>query len=147
MKDLTFGIYQVKLAPSYVQDKLQREGEEEFQLEMLRDQNRLPQPGFMRVRVFSRFHNATKHQLWIAYIPTDEENEQVEAEEDENNNHIQGLITIICSCKSGARTVGTCAHIASVIWFLGYAQHQENVDYPSRRLIEFVQDAGNRPRY
>lgn len=143
LKDLTFGIYQVKLAPSYVQDKLQREGEEEFQLEMLRNQNKLPQPGFMRVRVFSRFRNATKHQLWIAYIPTDEENEQVE-DEDENDNHIQGYY---CSCKSGARTVGTCAHIASVIWFLGYAQHQENVHYPSRRLIESVQDAGNRPRY
>ena len=136
LKDRTFGIYQVKLAPSYVQDKLQREAEEKFQLEMLRNQNRLPQPDFIRARV-------SKHQLWIAYISTDEENEQMQDEEDENENHIQGYY---CSCKSGARTVGTCAHIASIIWFLGYAQHQENVHYPSTRLMESVQDAGNRPR-
>ncbi|KYN50167.1 hypothetical protein ALC62_01022 [Cyphomyrmex costatus] len=142
LKDLTFGIYQVKLAPSYVQDKLQREAEDELQVEMLRDQNRLPQPGFIRVRVFSRFRNSTRYQLWISYIPTDEQNETMEDGEDENENPIQGYY---CSCKSGARTVGTCAHIASVVWLLGYAQYEENVHYPSTRLIESIQDAGNRP--
>ncbi|KAL1488844.1 hypothetical protein ABEB36_014639 [Hypothenemus hampei] len=139
LKDLIFGIYQVKLAPSYVQDKLRREAEDEFQLEMLRGENRLPEPGFMRIRVFSRFRNATRHQLWIAYVPTnDEENEHME-----NESHILGYY---CSCKSGARTVGTCAHVASVIWFLGYAQNEEHVKYPSNRLLETIQDAGNRPR-
>lgn len=74
LKDLTCSIYQVQLASSYVQDKLKRAAQEAFQLEMLRDQNRLPQPGLIRVLVFSRFRNATKHHLWISYIPTDEEN-------------------------------------------------------------------------
>ncbi|XP_018394741.1 PREDICTED: uncharacterized protein LOC108773430 [Cyphomyrmex costatus] len=142
LKDLTFGIYQVKLAPSYVQDKLQREAEDELQVEMLRDQNRLPQPGFIRVRVFSRFRNSTRHQLWISYIPTDEQNETMEDGEDENENPIQGYY---CSCKSGVRTVGTCAYIASVVWLLGYVQYEKNVHYPSTRLIESIQDAGNRP--
>lgn len=66
LKDLTVGIYQIKLAPFYVQDKLQRDEEEKFQLEMLRDVNRLPHPELLRVRVFSRFRNAAKYQLWIS---------------------------------------------------------------------------------
>ncbi len=27
-----------------------------------------------------------------------------------------------CKCKCGARTVGCCAHICSVIWYLGYGR-------------------------
>lgn len=49
-----------------------------------------------------------------------------------------------CTCKSGARTVDTCAHIASVMWFMGYARHQANIRYPSTRLIESIHDAANR---
>ena len=55
----------IQIAPSYIQDKLQREDEEGelFQLDTYRDNL-----GIIRVRIFSRFRNATKHQLWIAYI-------------------------------------------------------------------------------
>lgn len=67
MKDLTVDINQIRLASSYVQDKSQREEEEEFQLEMLRVVDRLPHPGLLRVRLFSRFRNAAKYQLWISY--------------------------------------------------------------------------------
>jgi hypothetical protein len=72
LRDLTVGIYQIHLAPSYIQDKLQREESEEFQIEMLRDVQRIPQPGLIRVRVYSRFRNAAKYQLWISYRPTDD---------------------------------------------------------------------------
>ncbi|XP_025264350.1 uncharacterized protein LOC112637886 [Camponotus floridanus] len=122
LKDLTVGIYQINLAPSYVQDKLQREGQEEFHVEMMRNVQRLPQPGLMRVRIFSRFRNATKYQLWIKYRHN---NDQEPA--DAVDELIQGYY---CTCKSGARTLGTCAHIASVLWYVGYAQHQQNIKYP-----------------
>lgn len=141
LKDLTFGTYQIKLSPSYVQDKLRRDGDEEFQIEMLRHENRLPWAGLIRVRVYSRFRNATKYQLWIAYRSTLEEIENDEMEE--HDDPIQGHY---CTCKSGSRTVGTCAHIASVIWYIGYARHQANICYPSARLIESVRDAANRPQ-
>lgn len=137
LKDVTVGIYQVKLAPSYVQDKLQREGDEEFQVEMMRNELRLPEPGLMRVRIFSRFRNATKYQLWIAYRPNNEQ----ENEEEEEEELIQGYY---CTCKSGARTLGTCAHTASVLWYVGYAQHQQNIKYPSTRLLHEIHDAANR---
>lgn len=28
-----------------------------------------------------------------------------------------------CECKGGSRTVGCCAHICSVIWYLAFARH------------------------
>lgn len=132
LKVLTAGIYQIKLAPSYVQDKLQREENDEFQVELLRDQNRLPEPGFLRVRLYSRFRNRTRYQLWISYLP----NAPVD------NNPIRGYY---CTCKSGARTLGTCVHITSVLWYLGFARHQEDVHYPSHALLHAIDDAGDRP--
>lgn len=124
LKDLTVGIYQINLTPSYVQDKLQREGQEEFQVEMMRAVQRLPQPGLIRVRIFLRFRNATKYQLWIAYRPNNEEEAANDADEgDELGDY--------CTCKSGARTLVTYAHIANVLWYVGYAQHQQNIIQPS----------------
>ncbi|KYN09817.1 hypothetical protein ALC57_18070 [Trachymyrmex cornetzi] len=135
LKELTTGIYQIKLAPSYIQDKSQRDDDEEFQLEMLRDNDRLPAPGLMRVRVYSRFRNTTKYQLWISYRPIDE---------DEEYDEFIPINGYYCTCKSGARTFGTCAHIASILWFFGYARHENNIRYPSTQLIQTVQDAAHR---
>ncbi|KYN23462.1 hypothetical protein ALC57_04098 [Trachymyrmex cornetzi] len=30
-----------------------------------------------------------------------------------------------CTCESGARTVGCCSHIMTIIWYLGYGQYHE----------------------
>ena len=59
LKNIMIGTYQIHLAPSYVQDKLRHDEDEEFQIEMLQTENRLPLAGFMRVRVHSRFCNVT----------------------------------------------------------------------------------------
>ena len=47
LRDLTIGVYQASLAPSYIQDKLQRDPDEEFQFEMLRGENNLPERGLI----------------------------------------------------------------------------------------------------
>ena len=126
LKDLTVGIYQINLAPSYIQDKLRRDETEILEV----DENE-NEAGFLRFRIFSRFRNATRYQLWIKYRQIGELEEEP----------IKGYY---CTCKTGARTLGTCAHIASVLWYLGYARHQANVKYPSRAWIENVQDAALR---
>jgi len=38
------------------------------------------EPGFIRLRVFSRFRNATRYQTWIAF------NEENRLDDDENDN-------------------------------------------------------------
>lgn len=140
LRDLTVGVYQVNLAPGYIQDKLQREEQEELQLEVLRHVQMIPEPGLIRVRVFSRFRNATKHQLWIAYVPI--EDMEHDAQDENNPDPIQGYY---CTCQSGARTLGSCAHVASVLWYLGYARHENNVRYPSTSLHNVIMDAADRP--
>lgn len=60
LRDLTVGVYQVNLALSYIQDKIQRDGQEEFQLDELIDK-----PSFIKVRLYFRFCNAAKYQLSV----------------------------------------------------------------------------------
>lgn len=132
LRDLTFGTYQVNLSPSYVQDKVVRDNDEEFQL----DEN-INEPGFLRVRLYSRFRNATRHQTFISYAAHDGDNQDYQNEEDP-------ILGYYCTCQSGSRTLGTCAHIASVLWYLGYARHQENIRYPDGSLLNTTLDAANR---
>ncbi|KAG5892669.1 hypothetical protein JTB14_004867 [Gonioctena quinquepunctata] len=42
------------------------------------------------------------------------------------------------------RTVGCCAHVASVLWFPGYARHNQGVKYPNTSFLSHVLDAANR---
>lgn len=35
------------------------------------------------------------------------------------------ILEYYCTCESGSRTVGCCSHIATIIWYLGYAQYNE----------------------
>uniref|UniRef100_A0A8D9EYP1 Uncharacterized protein n=1 Tax=Cacopsylla melanoneura TaxID=428564 RepID=A0A8D9EYP1_9HEMI len=85
LSDLTVGTYQVNLASSYIQDKLIRDNDEQFQI----DEN-LEEPGFLRIRVYSRFRNATKHQVFIAYIAHDAENREDHDENVENSRILVG---------------------------------------------------------
>lgn len=140
LKEITIGVYQINLSPSYIQDKLQREGTETFEFD-----ERFDEPGLIRVRVYSRFRNAMKHQLFIAYRIEDDENEEAHGRDEEDIE--QGVIFgYYCTCRSGARTLGCCAHVASVLWFLGYARHQARIRYPSAALLDNIMDAGHRPR-
>ncbi|KAJ8671549.1 hypothetical protein QAD02_002808 [Eretmocerus hayati] len=122
---ITAGVYQVNLSPAYIQDKLLRDGDDLFQFDSLIDE-----PGLIRARIWSRFSNNTRHQLWIAF-GRDDEDAEIE-------------FNYYCTCKSGARTLGTCAHIASVLWFLGFARHEENVKDPDVAMLEHIHDARNR---
>lgn len=119
LRDLTVGTYQLKLAPSYIQDTTQRERNDDLQIDVA---NQLANT--IRLRIWSRFQNRVKHQIWIEY------------------GH--EIIGYYCTCKSGARTVGTCSHVASVLWFLGYSRFENNIKYPSPKLLEHIADAANR---
>ncbi|XP_063373452.1 uncharacterized protein LOC134661345 [Cydia amplana] len=124
LKRLTIGIYQINLSPAYIQDKMDMDNNDVFEFDELNEH------GLIRMRIRSRFRNAVKHQLWIAF--------QNEIPEEEP------ILAYYCKCKTGARTIGCCAHVASVVWYLGYARHQENVKYPSTALLNHILDCANR---
>lgn len=75
-------------------------------------------PIFIRARIQSRHMNRTKYYLYILAEKNGEGNRSIKA--------------YYCTCKNGARTVGCCAHIMTVIWYLGYARHSdERIKAPS----------------
>lgn len=46
-----------------------------------------------------------------------------------------------CNCRAGSRVVGTCSHIASVLWFLGFARHTNKIKDTTKQWSDFVADA------
>ncbi|KYM99340.1 hypothetical protein ALC62_09925 [Cyphomyrmex costatus] len=112
------------IVPSYKQDNVLEDREAQFQLDQLNE------PGFIRVRIYSRYRNAIRHQLWIAFIEINDE----ESEPDP-------ILGSYCTFQSRARTLGTCSHVAAVLWFLGYARYQENVKYPPTGLLNAILNA------
>lgn len=51
---------------------------------------------------------------------------------------------IIVHARKGARTLGTCTHVASVIWFLGFARYEDAVKYPTNTLFKHILDAAEK---
>lgn len=43
-----------------------------------------------------------------------------------------------CNCIVGRRTVGCCAHVMTVIWYLGWARHQNNIFPPAQFLDDVL---------
>ena len=69
--------------------------------------------GVIKAQIRSRHTTSKTYNLWI-----------------EHNSGINPTTGWYCTCKSGARVVGYCAQIPSVIWYLGFQQHQPNTKYP-----------------
>ena len=68
----------------------------------------------------SRHSQQTKYTAWVQF----------------NSTTITGTY---CTCGAGARTIGMCAHAASVVWYLGYARH-EGVVLVKNELEEVIMD-------
>jgi hypothetical protein len=51
------------------------------------------------------------------------------------------IVAWYCKCKAGARVVGVCAHIPSVLLYLGYARHNSDRRYGVRNWGDFLEDA------
>ena len=122
MQMITFGTYQLKQAKSYTREHLSEDGEYKIDVHNL-------VPGLLRVRIQSRHINAKRYFCWIEYT-TEEVSEQI--------------VAWFCQCKAGQRTVGCCAHVASVIWYLGHARHQEQQKPLHTRACNNIMNAAHR---
>ena len=99
---------------------------------------RIDEPVLLRARVHSRFCGVKKHQTFMAYI------DQL-ANAANDHEYVDGgngpIVSYYCTCKAGEGTVGSCAHVASILWYSGYVCHQNNLKYPSTRFLETLDDA------
>ena len=107
--DLTLGIYQLKQSKSYAIEHLNQNGEYYVKISN-------QEPHLLRARIQSRHSQSKKYDLWIKY----------------SVNNVEGWY---CSCIGGARVVGCCSHVSSIIWYLSYARfdprelHQHSMGY------------------
>ena len=117
IRDITMGVYQLKLAPRYTESHL---SDDNYVLQTCQDR-----PNLLRVKLSSRHSSSKVYSLWIEFSDDD----------------ITGWY---CTCKVGARVVGCCAHISSTIWYLGYSRWQQQ-SIPSCRFSDSIINAGDVP--
>ena len=112
------GVYQLKLAKCYTKEHLSDDGE--YLIKINSDIEDI-----LRVQIQSRHTSARKYLIWIQY-------DEIEVK------------AWYCQCKSGARVVGTCAHVASVLWYLGLARYSDKPN-SVKDWSYFVEDAAKIP--
>lgn len=118
LRQLTLGVYQIKMAKSYTHEHFDIDGKYETLINTDIE-------GLICAKIQSRHVSAKQYLCWIG--------------------HEDGIVTSwYCKCKGGSRVVGACAHVTSVIWYLSYARHNNNVK-GVRNWTNCVEDAARIP--
>lgn len=107
---------QINQSVAYTDEHLDPDGE--YHLELYKRDDSI-----IHAKIQSRHNNNLKYKIWIKY--------------DKIDGSIDGWY---CTCRSGARTLGCCAHIASILWHLGYNKYQEKKQRKSLEYQNFVLD-------
>lgn len=118
----TLGTYHLRIARSYCHEHLRPNGL--YILELYRQL--IDDKVLMRGRIQSRHVRNKQYYCYILVNPARQGRESIEQ--------------YYCSCIHGRRTVGSCAHIASIIYYLSWARHQEQIDEPAAFLDDVIID-------
>lgn len=115
IKMFALGSYQVKLAKSYCGEHIQNGL---YMIEVFGEDARgdmqlynMPQNSWLlRGRIQSRHVRSRTYYCYILI-----HRDQI---------GMNAICQYYCTCLTGRRTVGSCAHITSIIWYIGYARHE-----------------------
>lgn len=119
IRSLAIGVYQVNLAKSYATEHLNDNSE--FEVLVYKQDDQL-----LCAKLQSRHVSSRSYHLWVQF---DEVTVQ----------------SWYCKCRTGSRVVGMCAHIASVVWYLGYARHLSEPFSPVNDWTLYLKDAKDMP--
>lgn len=114
---LTLGVYQMKLAPSYAQEHVH--GEFEFRVHV-------DDASLITIRLQSRHTSSRRYLVWI-------------------RTSSASVDAWYCQCRAGARVVGTCSHVAAIAWYLGHGRYQDGSSFGVRDWGEHLADAALLP--
>jgi hypothetical protein len=101
IRQLFFGTYQIKMARTYVEEHMDPNGQYIIEVSGSND-------NVVRCSIQSRHSRATVYKAWIQFSFSDD---PIEA--------------WYCQCTAGARNLGCCGHVASIIWYLSFARHND----------------------
>jgi len=124
LKSITLGIYQINLARRYSRQHM---FEDKYSLSVLKENHTTNNLHIIRAKIESRFRSNSGHLCWIQYLP--------------NSTGPKSIEGWHCQCKVGARVVGCCSHVASVIWFMGFYRHQNVTEIKPYTLTDRILDA------
>jgi hypothetical protein len=120
IRTFTFGIYQLKQAKSYTVEHLA--SHEDYTVELLENEKNL-----IRVKIPSRHKSQKIYNIFIRFSLRSKQ------------KPIEGWY---CDCVAGARNVGSCSHVASVLWYLGVARNDQTKLKPMRSQ-NFINSCSN----
>lgn len=120
------GTYQIKQARSYFGEHIRQHGT--FQVEVSDELEVVAEatpsqldPLLIRGRIKSRHSSGRTYYTYILVVR-------------EGSSWDDKIISYYCSCISGKRTVGCCAHTMTIVWYLGWARYQESIEAPASFL-------------
>lgn len=119
IRNLTVGVYQLKLAPSYTREHLDSDGS--FDVLICNHE-----PDLLCAKIQSRHVSSRGYRVWIQY------------------SEVQ-VIGWYCQCKVGTRVVGKCSHVTSIIWYLGLGRFNERSFESLRDWSKYLLDAQDIP--
>lgn len=128
------GTYQIKLAPSYYSEHIRSSGSFLIQKynRPLDDISLFNMPSnnvqLLRMHIKSR-HISSK--VYYCYVLIDVDN---------RDRGLECIKNYCCSCLTGRRTIGCCSHVMCIVWFLGWARHQDVVRRPALFLDTIIID-------
>jgi hypothetical protein len=59
---------------------------------------------------------------------------------DVSKTGVDSIVEYCCQCKTGLRTIGCCAHVMVVLWYLGLGRYESEIARPANSLDEFYVD-------
>ena len=112
----TMGMYQLKQAKSYTNEHFDENGSYEI---MAQNED----GGVLKAQIRSCHTSNKTYYLWVEYTLG-----------------LNPITELGCGCRSGARTLGCCAHVASMLWYLGYYRTatENSETKPSKMHIDYV---------
>lgn len=119
VRELTLGVYQVKLGKNYTAEHTNQDGKYKIWIAK-------QLPGLLVSQLQSRHISNCRYKCQIKYSEC-------------------AVTSWYSKCRSGARVVGACAHITSVIWYLAYARHANVSVQTNRNWMDFLEDAAQIP--
>ena len=102
LETVACGSYQLSQAPGYIGEHLTDDGDYEIWVYQHSED-------LIRGQIQSRHKSKMKHNVWIRFDAQD------------TNDPVKDYY---CVCPAGKRTIGMCAHTASILSFLGHLIYQ-----------------------
>ncbi|KAJ8720583.1 hypothetical protein PYW08_006048 [Mythimna loreyi] len=136
---ISLGTYQIKQARSYYEEHVRANGIFEIEVcrevdsDLLRELSSTNNLYLVRGRIKSK-HVSGK--IYFIYILVDSSLTSKEA-----------ISQYCCNCIVGRRTVGCCAHVLVVIWYLSWARYQNTITPPAPILDDILIKYENEGEY